>query len=406
MSVPMIMLVAAGGAIGSVLRYLAGLVAVAAWGDAFPWGTVLINVAGSFVIGLFAAATLEGGMLPASPALRAFVMVGLCGGFTTFSSFSLQTLELMRGGRMNLALLNVALSVVLCVAAVAAGYQLGLRRPAQAASLQDRAPAMGQVILAVLDRPEDAGAQLATAAGLLQAAGQGTLRVLALPARAPASGAPTEEVYEETPADAAIRLQALRRQFDVARAANPSLRTEWLSLHGDAAGIVAGQGSRADLVLIGRPHGGRSERVVHAALFDCGRPVLLLPPGSSGVRFRTVAVAWKPDEHARLAVQDALPLLREATRRCVLQAGTATHAACEPLAAAGLSFDSPHLAAAPVDTKAAHDTGAALLRAAQACRADLLVMGAYAHGEVRERLLGGVTRSMLEQATMPVLMRH
>ena len=107
MSVPMIMLVAAGGAIGSVLRYLAGLVAVAAWGDAFPWGTVLINVAGSFVIGLFAAATLEGGMLPASPALRAFVMVGLCGGFTTFSSFSLQTLELLRDGRPTQALANL-----------------------------------------------------------------------------------------------------------------------------------------------------------------------------------------------------------------------------------------------------------------------------------------------------------
>ena len=124
----MIMLVAVGGGIGSVLRYLIGLLTAAAWGGGFPWGTILINVVGSFVIGLVASATLEGGLLPDSPALRGFVMVGICGGFTTFSSFSLQTLELLRGGRAGLAVLNVALSVVVCFAAVAAGYQVGARR--------------------------------------------------------------------------------------------------------------------------------------------------------------------------------------------------------------------------------------------------------------------------------------
>ena len=124
---PMIMLVALGGAAGSVLRYLIGLATTAAWGSAFPWGTILINIAGSFVIGVFAAGTLAGGLLPASQALRVFVMIGVCGGFTTFSSFSLQTLELLRGGRAGLALINVLLSVLLCVAAVAAGFQLGAR---------------------------------------------------------------------------------------------------------------------------------------------------------------------------------------------------------------------------------------------------------------------------------------
>ncbi|WP_428374694.1 fluoride efflux transporter CrcB [Lichenicoccus sp.] len=402
----MIMLVAVGGAVGSVLRYLIGLATVAAWGSAFPWGTILINIAGSFVIGLVGAATLEGGMLPASPALRAFVMVGLCGGFTTFSSFSLQTLELVRGGRTSLALLNVALSVLLCLAAVLAGYQIGERRPAQSVSGQGHAAATGEVILVVLDRPEDASAQLATAVGLLQRAGQGTLRVLALPARAPAPGAPTEEVYEAAPADEAVRMRALRQTFDAMQAADPAIRAEWLSPRGDAGGIVADLGRQADMVLVGRPHGGRSQRVVHAALFECGRPVLVLPPGSGKVRFRTVALAWKPDEHARKAVQDAMPLLREATRRCVLQAGAGAPDACEPLASAGLSFDSPDIAASLAGPGGGHDTGAALLRAAEACHADLLVMGAYAHGEIRERLLGGVTRSMLEQASLPVLMRH
>ncbi|HEX3350884.1 MAG TPA: CrcB family protein, partial [Acetobacteraceae bacterium] len=86
------LLVAIGGAIGSLARFWVTLAAVRWWGDTFPWGTIAINVGGSFVIGLFATLTARAGVWPASDDLRAFVMVGICGGFTTFSSFSLQTL--------------------------------------------------------------------------------------------------------------------------------------------------------------------------------------------------------------------------------------------------------------------------------------------------------------------------
>lgn len=121
------LLVGLGGALGSMGRYWTGLLAVRLWGEAFPWGTLVINVAGSFVIGLFGTLTLPGGPLPASAGARAFVMAGLCGGYTTFSAFSLQTWDLMRAGQWLAACGNVAGSVVLCLAAVMAGYWVALR---------------------------------------------------------------------------------------------------------------------------------------------------------------------------------------------------------------------------------------------------------------------------------------
>ena len=118
------LLVAFGGALGSVARYWVGVWA-APVSRTLPWGTISINIAGSFVIGLFGTLTLAGGRLPASDSVRLFVMVGLCGGFTTFSSFSLQTLDLLRGGAPGRAMVNVAASVLLCLGAVAAGHLAG-----------------------------------------------------------------------------------------------------------------------------------------------------------------------------------------------------------------------------------------------------------------------------------------
>jgi CrcB protein len=114
--------VAVGGALGSVARFwLANAMAVAT-GTEFPWGTLLINILGSFVISFFGG--LIGGWprFAVSYEARVFVMVGLCGGFTTFSSFSLQTVELARTGQAGRAMLYVAASVILCVAACALGF--------------------------------------------------------------------------------------------------------------------------------------------------------------------------------------------------------------------------------------------------------------------------------------------
>jgi CrcB protein len=121
-----------GSALGGLLRYALTRLTIPI-STGVPWGTVLINVLGSFVIGYFGTLTLQNGRYPVSDNLRLFVMVGICGGFTTFSSFSLQTLDLMRSGAWAKALANVVVSVVLCVAAVGAGHMLAHRSVPQAA---------------------------------------------------------------------------------------------------------------------------------------------------------------------------------------------------------------------------------------------------------------------------------
>ena len=117
-------LVALGGAIGSVARLWLGVQVALLTGLRFPWGTILVNILGSLVIGFVATLTGPNGRLAVPIDLQAFVMVGLCGGFTTFSAFSLQTLELARDGRLLAAGANVMLAVVLCLAAVALGHWL------------------------------------------------------------------------------------------------------------------------------------------------------------------------------------------------------------------------------------------------------------------------------------------
>ena len=116
--------VALGGATGSVARLWLGVQVALLTGLGFPWGTILVNIIGSLVIGFVATLTGPNGRLAVPIDLQAFVMVGLCGGFTTFSAFSLQTLELARDGRLLAAGANVMLAVVLCLAAVALGHWL------------------------------------------------------------------------------------------------------------------------------------------------------------------------------------------------------------------------------------------------------------------------------------------
>jgi fluoride exporter len=111
-----------GSALGGGARFFVSGLAAQHVGETFPFGTLIVNVTGSFVIGFFAALTAPDGRVFAGSDTRQFVMAGLCGGYTTFSSFSLQTLNLARGGETMLAGANIVLSVALCLLAVWAGF--------------------------------------------------------------------------------------------------------------------------------------------------------------------------------------------------------------------------------------------------------------------------------------------
>ncbi len=111
-----------GSALGGVARYWLSGLASHHIGETFPVGTLIVNVTGSFVIGFFATLTGPDGRVFAGTEARQFVMTGICGGYTTFSSFSLQTLNLARDGEMALAAANAVLSLVLCLAAVWLGH--------------------------------------------------------------------------------------------------------------------------------------------------------------------------------------------------------------------------------------------------------------------------------------------
>ena len=117
--------VAVGGAVGSVTRFWLSGVVDQRW-ETFPWGTMAVNVTGSVLIGMLAALSEPHGRWFVSSELRQFLMIGVCGGYTTFSSFSLQTLNLARDGEWLPAAMNVALSVVLCLAGVWLGNSLAL----------------------------------------------------------------------------------------------------------------------------------------------------------------------------------------------------------------------------------------------------------------------------------------
>ena len=114
--------IAVGSALGGMARYACSSLIANWFGQTFPTGTLVINVLGSFVIGFFATLTGPDGRYLVPGDVRQFVMVGLCGGYTTFSSFSLQTLTLAQDGEIARAGLNIGASVVLCLLSVWLGF--------------------------------------------------------------------------------------------------------------------------------------------------------------------------------------------------------------------------------------------------------------------------------------------
>ena len=120
------LLIFLGGGLGSLARWWVSGYVAGRFGQTFPWGTLIVNVSGSFVIGLFATLTGPEGRMFAPASFRQFFMLGICGGYTTFSSFSLQTLNLADEGEWFRAGANAGLSLVLCLLGVWLGHVIAL----------------------------------------------------------------------------------------------------------------------------------------------------------------------------------------------------------------------------------------------------------------------------------------
>ena len=403
-------LVGLGGAVGSILRAWLGTAMIVLTGPTFPWGTILINIVGSFVIGFFGMLTATDGRFAATADLRAFVMVGVCGGFTTFSSFSLQTLDLIRDGRPLQALANVAVSVLLCLASVTAGYSSAwLVRTSGPITLSAAGPSsLGNRTLVAIHRPEAVRPMLDMAARLME---REDVRTTALAIDGPALAGiqPTEEILtQERKRELSEArnnwVQSVRPVLDewVEHERADGHRARWVEIKGDGARAIVEHGRGAHLLLLEHQPDdpGNLERI-RSALVHASRPLLLVPSTTThGEVGRIVAIAWRDDAQARHAVQCAMPILKRAEQIVVLHVGSADHADDKPVDV---------LDSLPVKMRMIPDSGEGvgeqLLKMAGEARADLLVMGSYDRGETYEALFDGVTESILRAAELPVLMQ-
>jgi len=232
-----------------------------------------------------------------------------------------------------------------------------------------------------------------------------------LPSYALAEGGPTlRDLLDKR--NAGIQGEAERRFRDIVR--RNGERAEWRSSQSDPAAAMRLSARYADLVVAGQPEAGDEgdlRGLADELVLSAGRPVLFVPyAGRFAALGKRVLVAWDAGREAARAVTDALPLLRraETVEVCAFdpEKGRRGHGE-QPGADVGL-YLARHGVKVTVarQSGAGYDVGAQILSRAADVGADLIVMGAYGHARVRELVLGGVTRTMLEAMTVPVLMSH
>ncbi len=234
------------------------------------------------------------------------------------------------------------------------------------------------------------------------------------------SGAMIEDMMSATETESGQRATAVRALFDrfVAAHAVPlsapgfgdrEATASFVSVTGREEDLVAQLARLADLTVVPHPEADEdlsSSDALHAVLFDSGHPVLIAPQATPETFATRVCVAWNGTSESTAAVQSALPWLQRASAVCVLSSaayqrrGPPAAALAEYLALHGVSAELADFR--PVD----REVGAGLLAAAREFGADLLAMGAYSHSRLRQLILGGVTRHVLENAELPVLMNR
>jgi len=272
---------------------------------------------------------------------------------------------------------------------------------------------MSGVILAVVEHPDSALRTLAAARRLAGLMGSARINVLAVRALPESTIMPTEEILTTHQAQAIRarehdRVAALYAAFTAwaATAKAPAVAVEWVDVEGPADTLVGEWGRRSDFLVLNRPTARDSvpdRLTLQAALFATDRPALVVPSGPTVPFGQCVAIAWRDDKRTIRSVLAALRLLSQAREVHVLagvHAGQPAPEMPEILAEHGIA------ATLHVLTSGAGVFGETLLAKAHALGADLLVMGAYTHSAWRELVLGGVTRHVLAQADLPVLMRH
>ncbi|MBW7849417.1 MAG: universal stress protein [Rhodospirillales bacterium] len=232
------------------------------------------------------------------------------------------------------------------------------------------------------------------------------------------SGAMVEEMIDAAEAQSQERAAATKRTFEqlcsvrqIEMAGEPpatKLTATWREEVGREEDMIARCGRLYDLIVVGRPLPDRelpSIMTLNAGLMETGRPLLVAPPEPPAAIGRTIAVAWNGSAEAARAIAMAMPFLHRAEKIIVLSAKEMDDAFLAPSYMAGyLAWHG--LAATSHTFPGAHNTGETLWNEVRASGADMLVMGAYTHSRLRQLILGGVTRYMLHNATIPLFLSH
>jgi nucleotide-binding universal stress UspA family protein len=234
------------------------------------------------------------------------------------------------------------------------------------------------------------------------------------------SGAMIEEMMSATEKESGERAQAVRALFDdfvrrrgltvsEPRPGVPGLSISFTTVTGREEEVVAQQARLADLAVVAHPEAGEdvsSSDALHAVLFESGRPVLIAPQSPPASIGRRICIAWNGTAESASAVYAALPWLRRAEAVRVLSADEYQRRGPEaPELVAYLALHGVEAERAtfrPID----REVGAGLLKAAAEFGADLVAMGAYSHSRLRQLILGGVTRHVLENAKLPIMMNR